>query len=305
MCIAGCGIVSWNGDENEYCSKQCRNNNAPPAGKSATDRKDFELKDDDESAHQSGSPIAHMEHSDMTSAATSDNTERHLTALEQGLTEAFPDSPNSTTELFDATGEYHTMGDSVAYANSVTRYTVTPKAVATSTKAYTVNRKPPIPYDEIKTCWISFFSGIAPDALFATIATREGEGHLPTKLDAFFAIEKCDDAKQISMHMNPESDYFPGITFPFDDVEDFTEEWLDRLPPNSIVGVTFGCPCVDFSLMRLLRNYKGEIPDPIKARPGLNGPQGRLTRLCFGIWDLILQRHQPVLISENVRLTHC
>ena len=57
---------------------------------------------------------------------------------------------------------------------------------------------------------------------------------------------------------------------------------------------------VDFSLMRLLRNYKGEIPDPIKARPGLNGPQGKLTRLCFWIWEAILQQHQPVLISENV-----
>ena len=30
----------------------------------------------------------------------------------------------------------------------------------------------------------------------------------------------------------------------------------------------------------LLRNYNGEIPDPVKARPGLDGPQGRLTRLA-------------------------
>ena len=190
-----------------------------------------------------------------------------------------------------------------AYPTLVSRYTVTPKEVAITSKAYTVNRKPPVPYDEIKTCWISFFSGIAPDALFAAIAAPEGLGHLPTKLDAFFAVEKCGDAQQIAMHMNPESDHFPGITFPFDDVEDFSEEWLDRLPAGSIVGVTFGCPCVDFSLMRLLRNYKGEIPDPIKARPGLNGPQGKLTRLCFWIWEAILQQHQPVLISENVPYT--
>ena len=158
----------------DYSSKCSRHDNASASGKSKTDSTNFELMDDDESAHQSGSPIAHMVHGDRQGTESSTNVERHLTPLEQGLTEAFPDSPNSTTELFDVTGDYHSVSDSAAYVNSVTRYTVTSKSVATSTKAYPVNRKPPIPYDEIKTCWISFFSGMAPDALFATIAARQG-----------------------------------------------------------------------------------------------------------------------------------
>ena len=48
LCVAGCGIVSWNGQENEHCSKWCRENNARSTGKSKTDQTNFELEDDDE-----------------------------------------------------------------------------------------------------------------------------------------------------------------------------------------------------------------------------------------------------------------
>ena len=59
-------------------------------------------------------------------------------------------------------------------------------------------------------------------------------GQIPI-LDAFFCIESGEDVRQMAMHMNPPSEFFPGITYPFDKVEDFTQEWLDQLPPGSIL----------------------------------------------------------------------
>ena len=70
-----------------------------------------------------------------------------------------------------------------------------------------------------KCCWISFFGGLCPDALFATQAAEMGQ--IPI-LDAFFCIESGEDVRQMAMHMNPPSEFFPGITYPFDKVEDFT-----------------------------------------------------------------------------------
>ena len=92
--------------DDEHSSKCSRNGNASASGKSKTDNKNFELMDDDESAHQSGSPIAHMVHGDGQGTESSTNVERHLTPLEQGLTEAFPDSPNGTTDLFGEVTEH-------------------------------------------------------------------------------------------------------------------------------------------------------------------------------------------------------
>ena len=241
------------------------------------------LADSDESAHLSGSPFAHgkvasgaeTQASRMLGLTVPRN--RPTTATENGLTDAFPDAPATTEAL-----PYEQKS---VYAASKLQY------------KYKESRKPTVPYDEIKTCWISFFSGISPDARFVKDATAMG---MMEKLDAFFAIETDADARQIAMHMNPADEHFPGITYPMMKAEDFTEEWLLQIPKGTIIAVTFGAPCVDFSLMRLLRNYKGEIPDPVKARPGLDGPKGCLTRLAFRHWEMINKHHIPTLIAENV-----
>ena len=121
-----------------------------------------------------------------------------------------------------------------------------------------------------------------------------------TRCLLIFCIEKDPVARQIAMHMNPKTEYLPGITFPFDDGEQFTEDWLLQLPRGSVKLVLYAAPCVDFSKLRLLRNYAGKIPDPKVARPGLDGKHGALTRLSIQQWHMIQERHSPVMISENV-----
>lgn len=262
---------------------------SPPRGRGT-------LADSDESAHLSGSPFAQRKVPYGIESPVGDKpgvtkpNNRPMTDLENGLTEAFPDSPVAKVE----------SPVPVSAANPAYCAVTVHKSVYAASKShykYKESRKPSVPYDKIKTCWISFFSGISPDAKFVREATAMG---MMEKLDAFFAIETNEEARQIAMHMNPADEHFPGITYPMFKVEDFTEEWLLQLPKGSVIAVTFAAPCVDFSLMRLLRNYKGEIPDPVKARPGLDGPQGCLTRLSFRHWELITTYHVPTLIAENV-----
>ena len=68
----------------------------------------------------------------------------------------------------------------------------------------------------IERCVIDNYGGMCPGAMWYAEQTRLG---LLDKLDAYFCIEKDPVARQIAMHMNPKTEYFPGITFPFDDVE--------------------------------------------------------------------------------------
>lgn len=161
------------------------------------------------------------------------------------------------------------------------------------------NRRPAIPFDTFtsNSVWIDLFGGICPAAAWHA---RMCELGLLPKLQAYFCFEKDPVVRQIAMHMNPPTDYFPGITFPMDDVGKITESWLEQIPRGAILAVTAAAPCVDFSKLRLLRNYKGVIPDPALARPGLDGKNGTLTRVAMGVWTTICKRHSPFLLSENV-----
>lgn len=158
-------------------------------------------------------------------------------------------------------------------------------------------RKPDKDIDQLQCVWLDFYSGMCPMARWLSLHAEAG---LIEPVDAYFAFEKDPIVRQIAMHMNPKTDFFPGITF-IDDVKAFDASWLSQFRKGAIKGCSFAPPCVDFSKLRLLRNFKGELPDPATARPGLNGPNGKLTRLSIKHWKMIQEAgHSPYLVAENV-----
>ena len=162
---------------------------------------------------------------------------------------------------------------------------------------YAEMRRPLKPVDQLEHVWLDFYSGMCPFAKWHGVHAQAG---MIPPLDAYYAFEKDPVVRQIAMHMNPPTDTFPGITW-VDDVSMFSESWLAQLRPGVIKGCCFAAPCVDFSKLRLLKNFKGEIPDPATARPGLNGPNGSLTRLSIRHLRMIREAgHDPILIAENV-----
>ena len=57
LCVAGCDIVTWNGEEGEYCSRHCMEKHQIDTKRTKTSN--FEMEHKDCSGHQSGSPFAH------------------------------------------------------------------------------------------------------------------------------------------------------------------------------------------------------------------------------------------------------
>ena len=91
----------------------------------------------------------------------------------------------------------------------------------------------------------------------------------------YIGVEINSSAKKVAQNLNPPTSRFKGIDHSrFSDVMKITRSDIEKLGKGAIDNVFFGAPCEDFSFLRRLPNRRGKVSP--NARPGLDGPKGRI-----------------------------
>ena len=133
-----------------------------------------------------------------------------------------------------------------------------------------------------------------------------GIGALATRLlganiTRFIGVEKNPKKRIISDNVNPpESSPFGGIDHSWHtDVFNITKEDIRDLGEGNISRLDIAAPCKDFSLSRLIPNYKFTTSD--NPRPGLKGPHGQVLLKCIEITAWVLDYNPECeIFNENV-----
>ena len=133
-----------------------------------------------------------------------------------------------------------------------------------------------------------------------------GIGALATRLlganiTRFIGVEKDLKKRIISDNVNPpESSPFGGIDHSWHtDVFNITKKDIRDLGEGSICRLDIAAPCKDFSLSRLIPNYKFTTSD--NPRPGLKGPHGQVLLKCIEITAWVLEYNPECeIFNENV-----
>ena len=114
---------------------------------------------------------------------------------------------------------------------------------------------------------------------------------LGVTMQRYAAVETDETARLVCQNVNPETTCFPGVDHHwFQDVNDITEKDVKDFGPIGMF--TFGAPCEDVSKLRLLPNRPGNYPpkvDGVDPRPGLDGPRGRVFRVCLRVLAWVLK----------------
>ena len=137
-----------------------------------------------------------------------------------------------------------------------------------------------------------------------------------TNVTRYIAVENDETARKIAKHAHPRTEDFCGIDHDtIHDIFDIDEAWIAAFPKGSLILVSGGGECKDFSRLRLLRRttgkgkyrivYKdtkpGEDDRDTDPRPGLRGPSGRTVLQIIKIWQWAIKHHpNAALLKENV-----
>ena len=143
--------------------------------------------------------------------------------------------------------------------------------------------------------WISLCSGMDCAALLAkqfSIAPSE-----------YLSVEISDKAQRVANAANPSSDHFCGLNHHWkSDVLAICEDDILDLGREEVSFISFGAPCEDFSILRLLPpRHKGDELNKDNPRPGLKGQKGRIFLECIKILKWVLKYNPKCkYLVENV-----